>query len=149
MRRGGLGGLILLCAAAGAGELHVAEGAVKKAAALARPAVVTVFTRDQNDLDLTGVVIAPGIVLTTRSPLVKDSSVPTFVTVRLPGKGATVVDAGDVRVGIIGVMTEGLASVVQKDKIRGLRTLDARETVQSLADSRQDYAVLRKLLQEG
>lgn len=89
MKRGGLGGLVLLCAAAGAGEVQVAEGAVKRAAALARPAVVTVITRDVHDFDLTGVVIAPGIVLTTRSPLLKDGSLPSIVSVRLPGKGAT------------------------------------------------------------
>jgi len=58
MRRRGLGGLVLLCALARAGDLQVAESAVKKAAALARPAVVTVITPDANDLDLTGVVCA-------------------------------------------------------------------------------------------
>ncbi len=89
MRRGGLGGLVLLCALARAGEVHVAEGAVKKAAALARPAVVTVITRDANDLDLTGVVIAPGIILTARSPLLRDRALPSIVSVRLPGRGAT------------------------------------------------------------
>ena len=61
MNRGGLRGtvLLLLCSAPRAGELAVAEGAVKRAAELARPAVVTVITPDQRDLDLTGVVIAP------------------------------------------------------------------------------------------
>ncbi len=89
MRRGGLGGLIVFCALAQAGEVHVAEGAVKKAAALARPAVVTVITRDANDLDLTGVVIHPGIILTARSPLLRDRTLPPIVAVRLPGRGAT------------------------------------------------------------
>ena len=91
MKGGGLGGLVLLLLAAAtrAGELQVAEGAVKKAAALARPAVVTVITPDARDLDLTGVVIAPGIVLTARSPLLKDRSLPSTLSVRLPGKGST------------------------------------------------------------
>ncbi|MFI5403984.1 MAG: hypothetical protein ACHQ1G_13680, partial [Planctomycetota bacterium] len=90
MKRGGLGGLLLLCALVRAGEVQVAEGTVKKAAALARTAVVTVTTPDPKDLDLTGVVIAPGIVLTTRSPLLKDGALPSIVSVRLPGRGATV-----------------------------------------------------------
>jgi S1-C subfamily serine protease len=92
MKRGGPGGLILLLLAAASargGELAAAEGAVKRAAELARPAVVTVITPDQRDLDLTGVVIAPSVVLTARSPLLNDRRLPPSVLVRLPGKGST------------------------------------------------------------
>jgi S1-C subfamily serine protease len=84
-----LGLLLLLAASARGGELAVAEGAVKRAAALARPAVVTVITPDAHDLDLTGVVIAPSVVLTARSPLLRDGSPPPTLSVRLPGKGST------------------------------------------------------------
>jgi len=87
--RGGLGGLILLCAAAHGGELAVAEKAVKKAADIARPAAVTVITPEERDMDLTGVVIAHSVVLTTRSPLLKNGRLPEAVLVRLPGKGST------------------------------------------------------------
>ncbi|MCK6460689.1 MAG: serine protease, partial [Planctomycetes bacterium] len=90
MNRGGFGGLaLLLCCVARAGELQVAEGAVKRAAAVARPAVVTVLTPDQRDFDLTGVVIAPSIVLTARSPLLRDGRLPPSLLIRLPGKGST------------------------------------------------------------
>ncbi len=92
MNRGGLRGpalLLLLCSAPRAGELAVAEGAVKRAAELARPAVVTVITPDPRDLDLTGVVIAPSVVLTARSPLVRDGRIPPSLSIRLPGKGST------------------------------------------------------------
>lgn len=89
--RGLRGTVLLACLAATArgGELAVAEGAVKRAAALARPAVVTVITPDQRDLDLTGVVIAPSVVLTARSPLLNNGKLPPSLSIRLPGKGST------------------------------------------------------------
>jgi S1-C subfamily serine protease len=91
--RGGPGGrilpLLLLAVAARAGEVSVAEAKVKRAAELARPAVVTVITPDARDFDLTGVIIAPSVVLTTRSPLCGDGRLPEKISVRLPGKGET------------------------------------------------------------
>ncbi|HEX5138954.1 MAG TPA: trypsin-like peptidase domain-containing protein [Planctomycetota bacterium] len=89
--RGLRGPLLLACltATAPGGELAVAEGAVKRAAALARPAVVTVITADQKDVDLTGVVIAPSVVLTARSPLARDGKLPPSISIRLPGRGST------------------------------------------------------------
>jgi S1-C subfamily serine protease len=81
--------LLALAAAAPAGELATAENAVRKAAALARPAAVTVITPDARDFDLTGVVIAPGVVLTARSPLLKDRAVVPALSVRLPDRGTT------------------------------------------------------------
>lgn len=51
------------------------------------------------------------------------------------GQAAVVKEVGKLKIGIIGVMTEGLQGVVQQDKIKGLRVLKARETVQALADS--------------
>jgi len=88
-RGGSILAFLLLAAAARGGEIAVAEGAVIRAAALARPAVVTVITPDARDLDLTGVVIAPGIVLTARSPLLNDKRPPPTLSVRLPGRGST------------------------------------------------------------
>lgn len=90
MKRGGLGGLVLLLAtAARGGELATAEGAVQRAAARARPAVVTVITPDPRDLDATGVVIAPSVVLTSRSAVQRDGRTPDSIQFRLPGKGST------------------------------------------------------------
>ena len=73
-----------------AGELENAEKAVKKAAKMVRPAVVTVITPNERDFDLTGVVIAPGVVLTVRTPLLQSGRLPPKVPVRFPGKGATI-----------------------------------------------------------
>lgn len=89
--RGFRGPALLLClaAAARAGEIAVAEGAVKRAATLARPSVVTVITPDERDLDLTGVVVAHSVVLTARSPLARDGKIPTSISIRVPGKGST------------------------------------------------------------
>jgi len=88
MRRAAL--LLVLGAMAAAGEIDAAERSVQKAAALARKAVVTVITPEARDLDVTGVVIATGVVLTVRSPLLlKDGTLPESVPVRLPGRGTT------------------------------------------------------------
>jgi 2',3'-cyclic-nucleotide 2'-phosphodiesterase (5'-nucleotidase family) len=51
------------------------------------------------------------------------------------GQSAIVKKVGELDVGIIGVITEGLGGVVQRDKMEGLRVLEARKTVQTLADS--------------
>jgi len=93
--------LALLAAAARGGELRNAEEAVAKAAATARPAVVTVITPADDDFDQTGVVVAPGgVVLTVRRTLLNpDRSLPATVRVRFPGTNDTleakVVDADE------------------------------------------------------
>ena len=51
------------------------------------------------------------------------------------GRAAGVVEAGGLRVGIIGAMTEDLFEVVSRDNTTGLGLLPTLETVQSLADS--------------
>ncbi|MBU1702728.1 MAG: bifunctional metallophosphatase/5'-nucleotidase [Candidatus Eisenbacteria bacterium] len=51
------------------------------------------------------------------------------------GKACVIKRVGKLRVGIIGVITEFLAGVVQKKNIEGLKILDPLEQVQALADS--------------
>ncbi len=72
-------------------EMRSAERAVGGALERARPSVVTVFTENQNDYDLTGVVISSGgCILTLRSPFVgRGGKVTERVMVRFPGKGDT------------------------------------------------------------
>ena len=84
---------LLLCAfAAAAGELRSAESAVVRVLKRARPAVVTVYTPFEKDMDLTGVVISgSGVILTVRKPFLKDrTTLPRHVSVRFPGEKATV-----------------------------------------------------------
>ncbi|MCZ6572567.1 MAG: trypsin-like peptidase domain-containing protein [Planctomycetota bacterium] len=81
-------------------ELQQAEKAVMAAAKKVRPSVVTVITPKQGDFDLTGVVVASGgVILTLRTPLLKDGVLPKAVAVRFPGRGATVsakvIDSGE------------------------------------------------------
>lgn len=83
---------LLLAATAAAGELQSTETVVVRAAQSVRPAVVTVITPETNDVDQTGVVIAPGGgILTVRSTLLtKEGKLPAAVDVRFPGSAATV-----------------------------------------------------------
>lgn len=81
----------LLPSPAIADELRSAEKAVIHALERARPSVVTVFTEDKNDFDLSGVVISSGgCILTLRSPFAgAGGKVVERVMVRFPGKGET------------------------------------------------------------
>ncbi len=80
-----------LSSRAPADEMRSAERAVIQALERARPSVVTVFTEDKNDFDLSGVVISSGgCILTLRSPFVgAGGKVAERVMVRFPGKGDT------------------------------------------------------------
>ncbi len=79
-----------LAASAAAGELATAEREIVQAAERVRESVVTVLTEAKLDMDLTGVVISRGVVLTLRKPLLVRGRVPEHVRVRFPGKRKTV-----------------------------------------------------------
>ena len=95
-----------------AGELAGAERQVVRAAKEARAAVVTVYTPNKKDFDVTGVVIASkGIILTLRKPLLSAAgSLPAAVAVRFPGRGKTV-----------------MADVIDDDRESGTVLLQARK----------------------
>lgn len=85
--------LLALASAAGrapAGELQSAEAAVQKASQSARPAVATVLTAEPKDSDQTGVLVAPGLVVTIRSGLLQRGALPAEVEVKFPGAPAAV-----------------------------------------------------------
>jgi S1-C subfamily serine protease len=89
----GAAALLLLSAALAAGELTSAEREIVKVAKGVRPSVVTVYTPEEKDADLSGVVISSsGVILTLRKPLLTESGrLPEKVRVRFPGKGRTAV----------------------------------------------------------
>jgi S1-C subfamily serine protease len=85
--------LLLFSAVAAAGELANAEREIVKVAKNVRPSVVTVYTPEKKDADLSGVIISSsGVILTLRKPLLTESGhLPDKVQVRFPGKGRTAV----------------------------------------------------------